>query len=212
MKRQLPPFAAVRAFEAAARHGSFKKAADELCLSPSAVSHQIRVLESYLDTMLFERMGNEMRLTLTGQAYAGRLTGLLDRFDYTTRIAKEGMQRPFRILCTPGFAARWLVPRLGSLSFGSRIKLQVSVGAPSTDFAINDSDVVIQWSDSPTSGVVVEPFMRTNRYPIISSDVVIQWSDSPTGVVVEPFMRTNRCPRISPDLNKKLLSKGQLIC
>lgn len=168
MKRQLPPFPAARAFEAAARHGSFKKAAEELCLSPSAVSHQIRALETYLDTMLFERVGNEMRLTLTGQAYAGRLTGLLDQMDHATRVAKEGVQRPFRVLCTPGFAARWLVPRLGSLDFGDKVRLQVSVGAPSTDFATNDSDVVIQWSTDPTPGVVVEPFMESSRYPIIA--------------------------------------------
>ena len=67
MGRHLPPFAAVRAFEAAARHRSFKRAAEELCLSPSAISHQIRALEQYLDTALFERDGNRLELTLTGR-------------------------------------------------------------------------------------------------------------------------------------------------
>ena len=168
MGRTLPPFAAVRAFEAAARHKSFKKAAEELCLSPSAISHQIRALEEYLDTALFERRGNAMELTLTGRGYAGKLTGLLDAFDETTRSVREAGQRPFRVLCTPGFAARWLVPRLDRLSFGDRVRLRVSVGAPSLDFAANDSDLVIQWADDPAPGVTTEPFMDSMRYPVIS--------------------------------------------
>ncbi|MBZ0164325.1 MAG: LysR family transcriptional regulator [Notoacmeibacter sp.] len=168
MARRFPPFSAVRAFEAAARHLSFKEAAEELCLSPSAISHQIRSLETYLDTALFERSGNRLALTLTGRAYAGKLTGLLDAFDETTRAVQEADRRPFRVLCTPGFAARWLVPRLDRLSFADRVRLRVSTGAPSTDFACNDADLVIQWSDDPTPGVRTEVLMESSRYPVIS--------------------------------------------
>lgn len=168
MGRRLPPFAAVRAFEAAARHKSFKHAAEELCLSPSAISHQIRALEEYLDTALFERQGNRLELTLTGRGYAGKLTGLLDAFDDTTRAVQEAGSRPFRVLCTPGFAARWLVPRLDRLSFGDRVRLRVSVGAPSTDFTTNDSDLVIQWAEDRRAGVITEPLMESLRYPVIS--------------------------------------------
>ncbi len=160
MKRRLPPFAAVRAFEAAARHKSFKRAADELCLSPSAVSHQVRALEDYLDTALFERDGNRVELTLTGRNYAGKLTGLLNSLEDTTRVARGSGSKPFRVLCTPGFAARWLVPRLDRLSFGDQVRLRVSSGAPSTDFANNESDLVIQWADAPTPGVHTEPLMK----------------------------------------------------
>ena len=95
MGRKLPPFAAVKAFEAAARHMSFKQAADELCLSPSAVSHQIRALEDYLDTALFERSGNTIALTLTGEGYAGKLTHLLDAFDESTRSVTQSGPRTF---------------------------------------------------------------------------------------------------------------------
>ena len=168
MGRQLPPFAAVKAFEAAARHLSFKAAAEELCLSPSAVSHQIRALEEYLDTALFERSGNTIALTLTGQGYAGKLTGLLDAFDQSTRSITDAGPRRFGVLCTPGFAARWLVPRLHRLEFGDRVKLRVSTGAPSLDFSSNESDVVIQWADDQVPGLVTEPFMTSHRYPVIS--------------------------------------------
>lgn len=167
----MPPFAAVKAFEAAARHKSFKAAAEELCLSPSAISHQIRALEDYLDTALFERSGNRVDLTLTGRGYAGKLTSLLDAFDDSTRAVQAAGMHPFRVLCTPGFAARWLVPRLGRLRFGHRVKLRVSTGAPSTDFATNDSDLVIQWSHDPVEGVVSEPLLESHRYPVISPDL-----------------------------------------
>lgn len=166
MARKLPPFAAVRAFEAAARHESFKKAAEELCLSPSAVSHQIRGLEGFLDTKLFERDGNTLRLTLTGQTYAGKLTHLLDDFEASTSEIIADDDRPIRILTTPGFAARWMVPRLDRSPFGNRVRLRVSQGAPSTDFATNDADLVVHWADAPVPGVVVEPLMESARYPV----------------------------------------------
>lgn len=172
MARQFPPFSAVRAFEAAARHASFKAAAEELCLSPSAISHQIRALENYLDTALFERVGNRLELTLTGRGYAGKLTGLLDQFAASAADAAQAGQESFRVLCTPGFAARWLVPRLDRLAFGRQVRLRVSTGAPSTDFASNDSDVVIHWGDSPVAGVVVTPFMQSGRFPVASPDFV----------------------------------------
>ncbi len=168
LTREFPPFAAVRAFEAAARKGSIKDAADELCLTASAVSHQIRALEDYLDTALFRRSGNRIELTLTGQAYARKVTALLDLFDETTRTVKEAGRKPFRVHCTPGFAARWLVPRLGDLAFGDRIRISVSNGAPSTDFSSNGADVVIQWADAHVPGVVTEPLMQSARYPVAS--------------------------------------------
>ncbi|MAX73210.1 LysR substrate-binding domain-containing protein [Alterinioella nitratireducens] len=168
MARKLPPFAAVRAFEAVARSLSVKAAAEELCLTPSAVSHQLRALEEYFDTALFERRGNRLSLTLTGRAYAGKMTTLLDAFDESTRAIREAGHRPFRVLCTPGFAARWLVPRLDRLRFGNRVRLRVSSGAPSLDFSSNDSDLVIQWADAPVAGVVTEPLMQSGRFPVIS--------------------------------------------
>jgi LysR family glycine cleavage system transcriptional activator len=172
MPRRLPPFNAIRAFEATARHLSMTAAADELCVTPSAISHQIRALEAFLDTALFEREGNRLRLTLTGAAYKGKLTGLLDQLDETTREIARPARRELRVLTTPGFAARWLVPRLDRLAFGHEIRLRISEGAPSTDFATNEADVVVHWGDAPVPGVVVEPMMASARYPVASPDFV----------------------------------------
>ena len=174
MGRQLPPFAAVRAFEAVARHLSVKEAANELCLSPSAVSHQIRALEQYFDTLLFEHRGNRLQLTLTGRAYAGKVTALLDVFDESTRQVREAGHRPFRVIATPCFAARWLVPRLDRLSFGNRVRLRIAETLPDTDFSSNDADLVIQWADDPVAGVVTEPLMVSERYPVISPELKVR--------------------------------------
>lgn len=166
MRRKLPPFAAVRAFEAAARHLSFARAADELCLSPSAISHQVRALEEYLDTKLFERRNNTMQLTQTGRAYSGRMTSLLDTFEASTLDAAHTANQSLRVLCTPGFAARWLVPRLDRFFEPSAIRLRVSVGAPSTDFLTNDADIVIGWANQPVADAEVVPLMQSGRYPV----------------------------------------------
>lgn len=148
---------------------SFKEAAEELCLSPSAISHQIRSLEDYLDTKLFERQGNTLSLTLTGTGYAGKLTGLLDGIEASSNAARTMSELPvLRVLCTPGFAARWMVPRMARFAHADALRLRVSVGAPSTDFATNDADVIIHWADSPVPGLVVDPLMQSGRYPVVS--------------------------------------------
>lgn len=172
-KRQLPPFSAVKAFEAAARHLSFKDAADELCLSPSAISHQIRALEDYLATALFRREGNRISLTGTGRDYAGRLTQLLDNLEDGTSAAKaDAHGQTLRVLSTPGFAARWLVPRMGRFEHAKAVRLRIAEGAPSTDFATNDADVVIKWRDDPEVGVDVVPFLNSARYPVASPSLL----------------------------------------
>ncbi|RFP89825.1 LysR family transcriptional regulator [Rhodobacteraceae bacterium 63075] len=168
-KRRLPPFSAVKAFEAAARHLSFKAAADELCLSPSAISHQIRALEEYLATALFRREGNRISLTGTGRDYAGRLSQLLDHLDDSTRKAQARARgQTLRVLSTPGFAARWLLPRMARFEHAHAIRLDVAEGAPSTDFTTNKADVVIKWRDDPEEGVDVVPLLHSARYPVAS--------------------------------------------
>lgn len=171
MHRRLPPFSAIRAFEAAARHLSFKAAAEELCLSPSAVSHAVRALEDHLDRQLFLRGGNRLALTWSGEAYLKDLSGLLDGLEQaTSRVGAARPRRTLRVLSTPAFAARWLVPRLDRFDAGVEISIRTSDGAPSTDFARNGADVVLHWGDAPVRGVTVRPMMESARYPVVSPD------------------------------------------
>ena len=153
--RKLPPFAAVRAFEAAARHLSFKEAAAEIHVTPSAISHQVKTLEEYLGTALFLREGSHIALTRAGREYVEELTGILDQLETSTRhAARTALDDPLTVLCTPGFAARWLAPRLSRCPGHEAIEIEVSAGAPSTDFARNGADMVIAWGGRPTPGAV----------------------------------------------------------
>lgn len=110
--RRLPPLGALRAFEAAARHLSFTRAAAELCVTQAAISHQIRQLEDWLGIRLFERRGHALTLTAKGQTYLPELAGALDRIAAATLRLRESDERPLRITVFQSFASRWLVPRL----------------------------------------------------------------------------------------------------
>jgi LysR family glycine cleavage system transcriptional activator len=113
MNRHLPPLNSLRAFEAAARHLSFKKAAGELHVTPAAVSHQIRTLEEYCGTLLFRRLARALRLTEAGQA---ALPLLREGFDKLAEAADamrvEERAGVLTVSVAPSFGAKWLIPRL----------------------------------------------------------------------------------------------------
>jgi len=109
----LPPLSALRAFEAAARHNSFTKAADELCVTQSAVSRHIRYLEDRLQVLLFVRGHRSLTLTPEGQRYFDDLSGLFRQMAWATeRLTNKSKQELLQLHCHTTFAHRWLVPRL----------------------------------------------------------------------------------------------------
>jgi len=113
--RRLPPLASLRSFEAAARHLSFKKAAEELAVTPTAISHQVRLLEEVLGRRLFERRTRHVVLTEAGRML---FPALRDGFDLMSGAVDRVTARPQRpsvtITTTEAFAAHWLVPRLAA--------------------------------------------------------------------------------------------------
>jgi len=111
--RSLPPLNAIRSFEAAARTGGITTAADELSVTPGAVSHQIRVLEDRLGSRLVERRGNRFRLTPAGERLLPDLTAALDRISRSTeRLRHDHSPEGLTVQVMPTFGERWLVPRL----------------------------------------------------------------------------------------------------
>ena len=114
MRRKVPSNSALLAFEAAARHGSFASAADELARTEGAVSRQIGRLEAFLGVALFERVGNRVRLAPNGTRYAAQVREILDRLErdslYLMGQPVEGAS--IEIAAIPTFATRWLIPRL----------------------------------------------------------------------------------------------------
>src|SRR5438132_1408970 len=112
----LPPLTALRSFEAAARHLSFTHAAEELHVTQTAISHQVKLLEGQLGTVLFRRLPRRIVLTRDGVAWAGELKEIFARLhDVNRRLrGRVHADRPVvSVSVIPSFAARWLVPRLG---------------------------------------------------------------------------------------------------
>ncbi|HEX7814990.1 LysR substrate-binding domain-containing protein [Dyella sp.] len=114
MRRKIPSNSALMAFEAAARHGSFARAADELSLTEGAISRQIGRLEGFLGVTLFERVGNRVRLLAHGERYATQVRELLDRLDRDSQylMGQPNDSASLDIAIVPTFAMRWLIPRL----------------------------------------------------------------------------------------------------
>jgi LysR family glycine cleavage system transcriptional activator len=112
MRYRLPPLPALRAFEASARHLSFKRAAAELFVTPAAVSQQIKVLEAYLGVSLFRRAPGELGLTEAGRAMLPRVREGLDALAAAVTLVQAPPENGLTVHAPPSFAQRWLVPRL----------------------------------------------------------------------------------------------------
>jgi len=113
--RKLPPLNAVRAFEAAARHISFTKAADELRVTHGAVSRQVALLEDWFGVKLFRRAPSQLTLTPAGHIYYREVTAVLDRLALASMNLKQhGATSVLRISAPPTFTMRWLIPRISS--------------------------------------------------------------------------------------------------
>ncbi len=112
MAYRLPPLATFRTFEAAARHLSFRKAAEELHVTPSAVSQQIKTLESYLDVPLFLRRPNALQLSEDGMSMIANVRDGLDSFVAGIESTRHGQRLSLNVTAPPSFATRWLVAHL----------------------------------------------------------------------------------------------------
>lgn len=167
MSRQsrLPPFAALCGFEAAARLNSFRLAAEELNLSSSAVSHQVRQLEEFMGQRLFDRGPMGVRLTSIGQEYLSDIGPVLDQLSSATESIKEKVEcRMVTLQCSPGFASRWISPRLTRLKSVLR---DVSLSL-STNLTSQKPDVEITCGYTCPSDEEYETFMTTERAPVCS--------------------------------------------
>src|SRR5215207_9468154 len=144
---RLPPLIELRAFEAAARHVSFKKAAAELGVSPTAISHQIRLLERYCGRALFRRRPRPLSLTDAGAILLPVIQDGLHAFSAAiATIRGEEYKQPLRVTTTNAFASRWLVPRLPTWRKAQpNIPLEV-IGSDSVlDLNTGDADVAIRY-------------------------------------------------------------------
>lgn len=170
MRRSLPPFSAVRAFEAAARHRSFKVAAEELSVTQSAISHQVKGLEQFLGATLFHRRANGVELTRCGTDYFGDVNLILDHLDASTERARgTETNGPLSVHATPAFTSRWLLPRMNRFNVAHpEIELEVTTTTNPMQFPDDGVDVLIQYGQKLTAGLTVDPFLTSSRFPVCS--------------------------------------------
>lgn len=161
------PLAGLRVFEAVARHGSFGRAGDELCVTASAVSHQVRGLEDWLGAPLFRRSGNRVALLPHGAALAEALRGALAEIDAACRRARRASGPPtVTVAVIPSVAVCWLIPRLDG--FRARapevaVRVVYAIHGQPVDFA--DADLAVVFAETPP-GPAATPFLPGLTVPV----------------------------------------------
>ena len=165
---KLPPLNAVRVFEAAGRLGAFAAAADELGVTPSAVSHQVAALERHLGVKLFTRNGRRVALSSAGEAYLRQVGDCFDRLgEATARLQSGGAPSGLTVLCAPSFASKWLLPRIGD--FTSRHpEWQVRIVATTQRSLAGEADAGIFYGRPDDPGLVAVPIVRERLMPLCS--------------------------------------------
>lgn len=175
MRSSIPPLSCLMAFESAARRSSFKLAAIELNLTPSAVSHQIAKLEELLEIKLFYRTGRQIQLTTSGQEYLSRLSGALDTISVATDNARKGVNNTLFVHCSPSFASLWLMPRLTDFAKTyPDISLTLSSSVMPSDFDSAQVDLDIRYGLPVWEGVKVVPIYQERLLPLASPEFIKQ--------------------------------------
>ncbi|MBO6834821.1 MAG: transcriptional regulator GcvA [Alphaproteobacteria bacterium] len=170
MPRNLPPLAALRAFEAAARHLSFKSASEELRVTPAAISQQIKTLEDYTGVKLFRRLTRALALTEAGKQAAPEVSAAFDQLEDAYVIMRSGGRAgPLTVSLPPSLASKWLVPRLGR--FHERhpeIDLRIDANTRLVQFDKEAIDMAIRFGMGSYPGLKGEPLFQTRTLPVCS--------------------------------------------
>jgi DNA-binding transcriptional LysR family regulator len=168
MERALPPLNALRAFEVAARHLSFTRAAEELHVTQAAVSHQVKALEAHLGVKLFRRLTRGLRLTDEGQALVPELRDAFDRLAVAvTRVGRREAQGRLTISLLTTFALSWLVPRLTRFNaLHPEIEVSLIATARVADFRREDVDIAIRYGVGPWPDVRAEKLFDDELTPL----------------------------------------------
>jgi LysR family glycine cleavage system transcriptional activator len=210
MRPRLPPLNALKAFEAAARHESFTRAAEELCVTQGAVSHQVKALETELAIKLFSRERQRLIITEAGRDYLAVIRDALDRIATgTERLLQRQNAGVLTVSTSPDFAAKWLVHRLGHFAEAhSGIDLRVSATMHHVDFAREEVDLAVRHGDGNWPGLdatrlcterlfaVCSPKLLSGRrriggvadilrFPLIHLDSRSDWADWLRGVGID---------------------------
>ena len=169
-KSRLPPLKALLAFEAAARRGSFALGAEELAVTPSAVSHHIQQLEDFLGVPLFQRHPGRAALTAAGRTYARELERAFGVIAEATNLVAPQSQRGYLVVASgPSFAAKWLQPRLPEfLRANPEVRIRLSTLSDHDDLETTRFDIAIAYGHPNTAKHDVEPLLLERLRPLCS--------------------------------------------
>jgi len=193
MDRAQLPLNALRAFEAAARHLNFTRAAIELCVSQGAVSHQVAQLEARLGTRLFHRLPRGLALTDEGHALVPVLAETFDRIGATLDLYADGRFRHGVHVGVVGtFATGWLLERLGDFeSHHPHIDLRLAINNNRVDLAGEALDYAIRFGDGAWHGTAAEPIMDVPLTPLCAPAVAARLTH-PADLTRERLLRSYR--------------------
>lgn len=174
MVKRLPPLSALRAFEAAGRHLSFTRAAEELHVTQAAVSHQIKALEAFLDRRLFHRQPRGLVLSEAGREYLPAVRRAFELlFEATVRIADRDRSDTLTVSVMPSFATRWLVPRLGRfLREHPEINVRIDPSEKLSNFRDDGVDIGIRYGRGSYPGLRCDRLMTEDVFPVCSPDLL----------------------------------------
>lgn len=170
MPRRLPSLNALKAFEAGARYESFTRAAEELCVTQGAVSHQVKALEAELGIKLFNRERQRLVITEAGRNYLEVVRDALDRIAVgTERLVQSHTSGLLTVTTSPNFAAKWLVHRLARFAEAHPdINLRVGASLHHVDFAREDVDLAVRHSDGNVVGLHATRLCTEQLMPVCS--------------------------------------------
>ncbi|MBL9046235.1 MAG: LysR family transcriptional regulator [Tabrizicola sp.] len=189
--RALPPLTALKAFEAAGRHLSFLKAAEELHLTPTAVSHQIKLLEAHCGKPLFRRRPRPLALTPAGALLLPEVTAGLDRFVAGLKAARAVQAELLRVTCTNAMTALWLLPKLPRFRADHpEIRLSIMGSESVLDLAGGEVDIALRYARQPPPGLPAT-LVASDRYLVVASPRLV--GDGPD--MLDP-MALSRLPLI----------------
>lgn len=168
--RSLPPLLSLRAFEAAAAHLSFQRAAHELSVTPSAISHQVRALEETLGRPLFRRLTRQLALTPAGQRLFDDLRAGFDALEAgIERLRQPAAVQAVTLTTNTAFAARWVLPRMaGFRKACPGIELRLQASDTLVDLARGDADIAVRSGSGNWPGLTVSELMAEQYAPLCS--------------------------------------------
>ena len=169
-QRRLPPLSSLRAFEAAARHLSFTRAAAELHVTQAAVSHQVKALEDWLGLKLFRRQNRNVFLTEAGQSYLPAVREAFDGLsEATRRLRQRGGEGKLTVSVTLSFAAKWLMPRLGRFRrLHPDIEFRIDATDRNVDFTREEVDVGLRYGAGSWAGLTARRLLNEALFPVCS--------------------------------------------